>query len=227
MRAIAILLCLAASAAAGEYVVFSNGYRIRVDRHEESGEKVVCYSGESRFEIAASQVGSYVPEDYTPPPVAEVITTPAPAQPEPTPAELADAAADRYGVPRWLVRGVIAAESNWDPRAVSPKGAQGLMQLMPGTAKELGADARDTASGIDAGVRHLRDLLVKYEGRLWHALAAYNAGQGAVDRYRGVPPYAETIEYITRISRQAPAEALVQKSQPAKGGASVAGRGSD
>ena len=95
----------------------------------------------------------------------------------------------------------MSAESASRPGAVSPKGAIGLMQLMPSTAKELGADPRDPAQNVDAGTRYLRDLLVKYDYRLWHALAAYNAGAGAVQKYNGVPPYRETIHYVNRIDK--------------------------
>jgi soluble lytic murein transglycosylase-like protein len=114
---------------------------------------------------------------------------------------LADAAADKYGLPRRLVRSVMSAESGGNPRAVSPKGAIGLMQLMPSTAKDLGIDPLDPAQNMDAGVRYLRDLLILYNGHLWHALAAYNAGSGAVQKYHGIPPYSETIGYINRITR--------------------------
>jgi soluble lytic murein transglycosylase-like protein len=120
----------------------------------------------------------------------------------PTPLELADAAADRYGLPRVLVRSVMAAESGFEPLAISPKGAIGLMQLMPGTAQVLGADPHDPAQNVDAGTRYLRDLLEKYNYGLRHALAAYNAGPGAVDKYNGVPPYRETIDYISRIEKK-------------------------
>ena len=92
-------------------------------------------------------------------------------------------------------------ESGFSPNAISPKGAIGLMQLMPGTAQTLGANPADPAQNADAGARYLRDLLKKYDGGLWHALAAYNAGPGAVDKYRGVPPYAETVRYINRIDQ--------------------------
>jgi soluble lytic murein transglycosylase-like protein len=95
----------------------------------------------------------------------------------------------------------MRAESGFAPGAVSPKGAIGLMQLMPGTARELGADPRDPAQNVDAGARYLRDLLLRYDYRLWHALAAYNAGPGAVDAHHGVPPYRETIDYINRVCR--------------------------
>ena len=129
----------------------------------------------------------------------------------PTPLELADAAADRYGLPRELVRSVMAAESGFQPAAISPKGAIGLMQLMPGTAQTLGVDAHDPAQNVDAGARYLRDLLERYNYGLRHALAAYNAGPGAVDKYNGIPPYRETINYIGRIEKKLrAAEAIKQ-----------------
>ena len=148
-------------------------------------------------------------EDYTPPSPAPAVPAaapviPAPAAPAPaklTPLELADQAADKYGLPRWLVRSVMKAESGFQPQAVSPKGAIGLMQLMPGTAQTLGADPKNPAQNADAGARYLRDLLAKYDGALWHALAAYNAGPGAVSKYGGIPPYSDTIRYINRIDQ--------------------------
>lgn len=109
-------------------------------------------------------------------------------------------AASRYGLPRSLVRAVARAESALDPRAVSAKGAQGVMQLMPATARELGVlDPLDPAQNIDAGARLLREHLERFDGRLAEALAAYNAGLGAVAKHKGVPPYAETRRYIRRI----------------------------
>src|SRR5262249_12609877 len=119
----------------------------------------------------------------------------------PKPEELADAAADKYGLPRKLVRSVMAAESGFNPNAVSPKGAIGLMQLMPDSAQMLGVDPHDPAQNVDAGTRYLRDLLNRYNGQLWHALAAYNAGPGAVQKYNGLPPYRETLNYLIRIDR--------------------------
>jgi soluble lytic murein transglycosylase-like protein len=183
---------------AGEYAVFASGSRLHVDRHETSGDKIRLYNAGGYIEMDRAAVVGFEAEEYVPP--APVTPTPA-AQPEPTPAQLADAAADKYGLPRRLVRSVIAAESDFEPRAVSPKGAIGLMQLVPATAEALGADPRDPAQNVDAGTRYLRDLLEKYDGGLWHALAAYNAGPGAVDKYQGVPPYGETINYIGKIDR--------------------------
>jgi soluble lytic murein transglycosylase-like protein len=117
------------------------------------------------------------------------------------PRDLADEAADRYGLPRELVRSVMAAESGYSMEAISPKGAIGLMQLMPETARDLGVDPHDPMQNVDGGTRYLRDLLLRYNGGLRHALAAYNAGPGAVDRYKGIPPFAETIQYVARIER--------------------------
>ena len=102
-------------------------------------------------------------------------------------------------MPPAILHSVAKVESNFDARAVSPKGAIGIMQLMPATAASLNADPRDPAQNVDAGARHLRDLLVRYDGAASKALAAYNAGEGAVARYSGVPPYAETQLYVEKV----------------------------
>lgn len=208
MRFAALFLSLSSIATAGEYAVLAGGGRLHIDRHEISGETVRLYIGSSVAEMSASKVMDYEQDDYTPPPPAAPAAVPASATRStsaapaaPTPGELADQAADKYGLPRWLVRSVMKNESGFQPGVVSPKGAIGLMQLMPGTAQTLGANPADPAQNADAGARYLRDLLQKYDGALWHALAAYNAGPGAVQKYRGIPPYAETVRYIERIER--------------------------
>jgi soluble lytic murein transglycosylase-like protein len=110
--------------------------------------------------------------------------------------------AERYGVPESLVTAVIRAESGFDPRAVSRKGARGLMQLMPSTANTLGVrDSFNPQQNIDGGVRHLRGLIERFGSNLSLAVAAYNAGEGAVARYGGIPPYPETQEYVARVMR--------------------------
>lgn len=114
--------------------------------------------------------------------------------------------AARHGVNADLVEAVIRVESAFNPRAVSNKGAQGLMQLMPRTASALGVrNVFDPYQNIDGGVRHLRYLLDRYPGNVSLALAAYNAGEKAVDHYRGVPPYAETTQYVQKILGESPA----------------------
>ena len=112
--------------------------------------------------------------------------------------------AERYGVSDTLVRAIVRAESGFDPAAVSPKGASGLMQLMPQTASALGVvDRFDPRENITGGVRHLRYLLDRYRGSVPMALAAYNAGERPVDAYGGVPPYPETQQYVRRVMREA------------------------
>jgi soluble lytic murein transglycosylase-like protein len=162
---------------AGEYAVLTSGTRLHADRHETEGAKIRLYTGDGYVELDAAQVSGFEPEQ-----------------------RVADQAADKYGLPRQLVRSVMSAESGYQQQAVSPKGAIGLMQLMPETAQTLGVDAHDAAQNTDAGARYLRELLEKYHGALFHALAAYNAGPAAVDKYQGIPPFRETIQYVNRIA---------------------------
>ncbi|MGH7321007.1 MAG: transglycosylase SLT domain-containing protein [Candidatus Rokuibacteriota bacterium] len=111
-----------------------------------------------------------------------------------------EAAAARHGVDARLVQAVVRVESGGDPGAISPKGAQGLMQLMPARAAALGVgDAFDPAANLDGGVRHLRELLTRYAGNVTLTLAAYNAGDEAVRLHRGIPPFRETQEYVRKV----------------------------
>jgi soluble lytic murein transglycosylase-like protein len=112
-----------------------------------------------------------------------------------------ESAASRHGVDPNLVRAIIKVESNFNPRAVSRKGALGLMQLMPRTAQSMNvSNAFDPNQNVDAGVRHLKSLLDTYNGNLELSLAAYNAGSAAVERNKGVPPYRETRDYVRKIT---------------------------
>jgi soluble lytic murein transglycosylase-like protein len=207
MRLLGFVFLMATAAFGGEFAVLTNGARMHVDRHEIEGARIRLYNDAGYIEMAAKDVRGFEIEEAEPtaPPAAAAtpVTAPAPAatRPFPTPRELADRAADKYHLPRELVRSVMAAESGFQTKAVSPKGAIGLMQLMPGTAGDLGVDPHDPAQNVDGAVRYLRDLLIKYDGGLWHALAAYNAGQGAVQKHNGVPPYRETINYVNRIDQ--------------------------
>jgi soluble lytic murein transglycosylase-like protein len=130
--------------------------------------------------------------------------------------EMIDAAAAKYGIDPALLRGLIKAESNFNPNAGSPAGAQGLCQLMPGTAASLGCtNVHDPAQNIDAGARYLKQQLDAFGGDVTKALAAYNAGPGAVKRFGGVPPYAETQAYVRRVQQYADEYRRQSGSQPA------------
>jgi soluble lytic murein transglycosylase-like protein len=192
---------------AGEYVVFSSGSRIHVDRHETSGEVIRLYTNDGFSEVPAKSVTSFEADDYIPPaPSPDPVMPPLPPKPD-TRTLVKDAAA-RYSLPPKFVESVAKVESALKPQAVSPKGAVGVMQLMPATARALAADPNDNAQNIDAGTRLLRQLLVKYNGDVVKALAAYNAGEGAVDKYHGLPPYRETQNYVDKVIK------TYQKSGP-------------
>jgi soluble lytic murein transglycosylase-like protein len=138
--------------------------------------------------------------------------------------QVVNAASDRYRLDPDLVSSVIRAESGFKVHAVSPKGAQGLMQLMPGTASKLGVpNAFDPEANVDGGTRYLRELLERYNFDLIKALAAYNAGPHRVEQYKGVPPYLETRKYVASIVRdfnrkklaqQKASNSLASKTQP-------------
>jgi soluble lytic murein transglycosylase-like protein len=192
---------------AGEYVVLGNGFRLHADRHDTEGEIVRIFCNGGVTEIAAAAIAGYEREEVATPapavPTAVQTRTPAPDTPAfITPAELAALAAKKFSLPAEFVRSVMRAESGFVADAVSPKGAIGLMQLMPETARELGVDPKNPHENADGGTQYLRELLGKYEGnpdQVLLALAAYNAGPAAVERYHGVPPYRETREYILRV----------------------------
>lgn len=192
---------VASPALAGEYAVLSTGFRIYADHHERDAAFVRLFTKDGVIELPASSVVAFEHEDYSAPVAAPVPPPVEAAMPPADPPTLLREAATRTGLPPAFVESVAKVESAMRPEAVSPKGAVGVMQLMPDTARTLAADPRDPAQNIDAGARLLRELLIKYDGDVVKALAAYNAGAGAVDRYRGMPPYAETQNYVDRVIR--------------------------
>jgi soluble lytic murein transglycosylase-like protein len=208
--------CLLTAAAllpawAGEYALLTSGLRIHADRHEASGGVIRLFQKDGVTELPAVMVARFEEDDFIPPASPPAPAPPAPvSKPAPTapldaapvpsdPHVLLRDAAVRSGLPPAFVASVAKVESAFRSDAVSPKGALGVMQLMPQTAEGLGADPRDPAQNIDAGTRLLRELLVKYGGDVVKALAAYNAGPGAVDRFGGLPPYEETRHYVNRV----------------------------
>jgi soluble lytic murein transglycosylase-like protein len=215
-----LVLCLLSAtlaASAGEYVVLSNGFRIHADSHTAEGAVVRLQTSQGVIEIQASTVAAFEKEDYTPPPPAP----PKPPEPIPdvqsklTPQEMITRAAIQAGLPPAIVHSVAKAESGYQTDALSPKGAIGLMQLMPATAAELNVDPHDPAQNAEAGARYLRDLLLKYENdphQVSKAVAAYNAGPGAVDKYNGIPPYRETVDYVNRVLKEYEKEQLKKKA---------------
>lgn len=202
MKALILTLALASCSLAGEFAVLSTGFRLHVDHHELAASRVRLYQKDGGFtEMDAALVSGYEQELEPPPGPAATATVAKPAVPKLSPRELVEAAARKNGLPPKFVDSVVIAESGYKPNAVSPKGAVGLMQLMPSTAQAFHADPNNPAENVEAGAAYLRELLIKYDGDSRRALAAYNAGPGAVDKYNGVPPYAETQTYIERVLR--------------------------
>jgi soluble lytic murein transglycosylase-like protein len=207
----AALVTLGGSARA-EIALLTNGMTLKVTDWRQEGD-VTYLTLKDGGEVGApsSLVQGFVPDEV----VDEVLE--APAEPESGPRDLkslAEAAAKRHGLDPALVLAVVSVESAFRPDAVSPKGAQGLMQLMPGTAASLGVqDPFDPEQNLEGGARHLSGLVAQYRGDLTRALSAYNAGAGAVSRYGGVPPYRETRDYVTRVLRRYQAAAAESKAK--------------
>jgi soluble lytic murein transglycosylase-like protein len=200
---VAIVMLASPCAARAELVFLSSGRALSVRSiHDDGARFVLELRGGGTVVCERSLVGRVESDEVPyPEPSAELEEAP-PVVDERTPyGELIDSIAARHEVDPRLVRAVVATESNFEARARSPRGALGLMQLMPATARHYRVgDPFDPASNLDAGVQHLRGLLSRYELRV--ALAAYNAGEGAVQRFGGIPPFAETRSYVDRILRR-------------------------
>ena len=208
-----VFVAAGSSAVSAEIVFLTSGRTLSVKGHQQDGTSIVLtLRGGGNVTLDQTLVEKIVPDEVPhpepAPAVAEVPQQEAAKAPAPqrTPllrntayGELIAAAAQTHGVDPILVQALIQVESNYQPRAKSHKGAMGLMQLMPATAREYKVrNAYDPKANIDAGVRKLKSLIDKYQV-FELALAAYNAGEGAVKRFNGIPPYRETQNYVAKI----------------------------
>jgi len=210
-----VLLLAALPCFGGEVAVLKNGFSIKHQRREVVGDLTRLYvsaDGASFVDVPTASIEHFetVPDDPAPKPSRFARNakdrTPVsslagfPARPQTDLSTVVNEASGKYKLDPDLVNSVIKAESGFNVRAVSPKGAQGLMQLMPGTASQLGVpNAFDPEANVDGGTKYLRELLEKYNFDLIRALAAYNAGPHRVEQFGGVPPYYETRAYVARI----------------------------
>ena len=227
----AVVLALAGAASGADIAVLRNGFTIRHDHRIVVGEMTRLFTSadDSSFtDIATAEITGFE-KDLTPPPPTPAAATSFPATGPARPAaapppvdlnQVVSSAGAQYKLDPDLLNSVIHAESGFNVRARSPKGAQGLMQLMPSTANALGVNnAFDPAQNVDGGSKYLRELLERYNFDLVKALAAYNAGPQRVEQYHGVPPFRETRAYVARIIKeynrkidaQEKAEALAKK----------------
>ncbi|MGB7848327.1 MAG: lytic transglycosylase domain-containing protein [Candidatus Acidiferrum sp.] len=202
------LLLGGATAARADYVVLRSGARLNVTGYEILSDRYILHLKGGVAEVPLADIVGIEPEEVFEP-TEQPLNEKTPFQ------KIIRAAAERYDMDADLIHCVVAVESNFDPKAVSPKNARGLMQLMPQTAAHYGVkDAFDPEENVNAGTRYLKELLGKYHN-LTLALAAYNAGPERVDQYgRRVPPYLETMKYVQRIAKsyaKIKAESAAQK----------------
>jgi soluble lytic murein transglycosylase-like protein len=208
-------LLLAVQLHAAEIANLRNGFSIRHERHEVVGDTTRLYMsaepGSGYVDVPSAQIEKFEPA----PPEPQAITSRGK-----TPVDLraiVSEASTRSQVDADFIASVIRAESGNNPHAVSRKGAQGLMQLMPGTAGKLGVkNSFDPAENVDGGVRYLRELLLLYNNDMIKALAAYNAGPQRVQQYQGVPPYHETHAYVARVINDYNRKKLAQRKHQQK-----------
>ena len=193
------LVAISAEAHA-EIVFFNTGRTLSVKSHRVDGDSLVLVLRGGGEIVCETSIVARVAPDEVPYPEPEVEAPPAPVRSVAAVpyGEIIDRVSAEQDVPVKLVRAVIQVESAYNERARSPKGAMGLMQLMPATARQYAvADPYDPAANIEAGIKHLKSLLQRLPVAL--ALAAYNAGEAAVQRFNGIPPYPETRNYVSRI----------------------------
>ena len=207
-------ILLAVPIHAAELANLTNGFSLRHDHHEVVGTTTRLYMNADAtagyVDVPTADIESFEPAPPDPQDAA------APAKKPQDLNAIVSAASNQHQVDADFIASVIHAESANNPRAVSPKGAQGLMQLMPGTASQLGVkDSFDPADNVDGGVRYLRELLLLYNNDMIKTLAAYNAGPQRVQQYKGVPPYRETHAYVARVIKDYNRKKLAErKHQP-------------
>jgi len=209
MRFIAISLLFVSLLCAAETAVLVDGSHIVASRHEDSGPMIRLFTEAGIREIPAEWIERFEDGIVLPdaPVFAPVLAKSrpslfAPTSPRKPVNSLILNDARRPSVPVAMVQSIIAAESGFNPDAISPRGAMGLMQVMPATAEQFGLDAGVPEENVEAGARYLRYLLDKYamfSDSLRRVIAAYNAGPAAVDKHRGVPPFPETKLYVARV----------------------------
>jgi hypothetical protein len=183
-----------------ERITLSSGFSVEVDSHQRRGGTLLLTTKTGSLEFLAQDVASIEVVPGTASALSQPKSYPSPI-PEQRTSDLLGNAARQQGLPVALINSVAMAESALHPQARSKKGALGLMQLMPATAKELGVAPANSEGNVNGGTRYLRQLLERYQGNAVLALAAYNAGTGTVARFGGVPPFPETQAYIKRILR--------------------------
>jgi soluble lytic murein transglycosylase-like protein len=210
---LAALLLVACSMQAAELAHLRNGFTIRHVSRQVEGDNVRLFLDDAKsnyIDVASAEITGYEIDESAPAPAASAQSAPVASIDEHV-----KNYSEKQQIDPEFVASVIRQESRFNPKAVSPKGARGLMQLMPGTAQTLGVkDAFDPAQNIDGGTRYLRQLFEQYHGDTVKALAAYNAGPQRVDQYKGVPPYLETRLYVANIIRDYNRRKAAQ--QPAK-----------
>jgi soluble lytic murein transglycosylase-like protein len=212
-----MLLAAAPFAHAMERVTLSTGFSFDCTRREPIGDRIRLYlapaapwqnSEANYIDVPAAEVVAVetVPDPPPAPVAPKTLVATAAAAVEPTAVELRELlshAGEEHNIDAELLASVVHAESGGHARAVSRTGAQGLMQLMPGTASAVGVkNAFVAAENVEGGTRYLDQMLTRYHDNIALALAAYNAGPGAVDRYRGIPPFRETRAYVARVIRE-------------------------
>jgi soluble lytic murein transglycosylase-like protein len=223
LRAFAVAVLLAGSSLAvqaRETALLRNGFSIAHDHRQTLGTMTRLFtsgSDQEYVDIPTDNIAGFDHEDEIPKPSPAV--TPQPLHQSQDLKSIVSQAAGQNQLDADFVAAVIRAESNGNARAVSRKGAQGLMQLMPATAAKLGvANSFDPAQNVAAGTRYLRELLARYNNDPLRALAAYNAGAGRVQQYGGVPPYRETRAYVAGIIRDFNRRKAAAQKAPASPG---------